>query len=78
MKKTVKDPWNEGGRHDSFISKDMIKTSPYPKDFIPEGAVPIVNYDPACEDGDCTVKGFYKDGKYHIQEVIYRKPDQGR
>ena len=52
--------------------KDLrIKTSQYPRDFIPKGAEIFVGIDHGSPDGDCTVKGFYdpQTGEFHIQEV---------
>ena len=63
---------NTGGPVESFFDPSWIKTSEYPADFVPSGAVVI---DQASEDGDCTVavKGFYdpKTGEFHIQEVMH-------
>ncbi len=48
-----------------------ILTSPYPPEFIPAGATPIVSVDVGSPDGDCTIRGFYKDGELHVQAVEY-------
>ena len=58
---------------DKVFKKDWLKTSEYPKDFIPRGGEIFIGVDPASQDGDCTVKGFYKDGVFHVQEVEYSK-----
>ena len=57
----------------AFFKIDQIKISGYPSDFIPAGAELIVGIDEGSPDGGCTVKGFFKDGEYHIQSVEYRK-----
>jgi hypothetical protein len=56
-----------------FFKKDWIKTSDYPADFIPDGAKLFTGVDEGPPDGDCTVKGFYKDGQCHVQSVEHRK-----
>lgn len=50
------------------ISKEAVKISEYPPNFIPAGAIAISE----TEDG-CTVKGFFDrtTEETHIQEVIY-------
>lgn len=55
-----------------IFKKEQIKPSDYPADFIPKGAKLLIGVDKASPDGECTVKGFYKDGEYHIQSVEYR------
>ena len=41
--------------------------SPYPSDFIPKDGEVFVGVDMGSPDGDYTVKGFFKDGAWHIQ-----------
>ena len=55
-----------------FIDPSWIKTSDWPANIIPAGAIAI---DQASEDGDCTVKGFYDPatGEFHIQEVLHNE-----
>ena len=72
-------PTNEGKSDNSallcgnhVLNPELIKTSTYPADFIPNGASLLIGVDEGSPDGDCTVKGFYKDGEYHIQSVEYR------
>ena len=55
-----------------IFKKEQIKPSDYPADFIPNAAKLIIGVDEGSKDGDCTVKGFYKDGEYHIQSVEHR------
>jgi len=51
--------------------KDInIPISQYPFNYIPAGAKILIGIDEGSSDGDCTVKGFYKDGEYHIQEIV--------
>ncbi len=51
-----------------FFDVDKLKTSPYPANVVPAGARVITGFDKA--DGtDTTVKGFYLNGEYHIQEI---------
>ena len=57
---------------DGIFKKEWIKPSDYPDNYIPAGARTFIGVDPASQDGECTVKGFYKDGEYHIQSVEYR------
>lgn len=66
----------ENGMAD-FFDPSWIKTSDYPKNFLPAGSIVI---DQASENGDCTVKGFYdtKTGEYHIQEVVHNGEVKGR
>ena len=46
-----------------------ISISEFPRDFIPKDAKILVGVD--ISDGkEITVKGFYLNGEYHIQEVI--------
>lgn len=59
----------------NFIDKKDIPLSPYPSNFIPEGAELLLGVDPAAVGGDTTVKGFYKDGEFHIQEIIHNEPE---
>lgn len=54
------------------FKKEQVKISDYPADFIPKDAKLIIGIDEGSPDGDCTVKGFYKDGEYHIQSVEHR------
>lgn len=54
------------------MSKLLFKPewlSEYPCNYIPKDAEAFISVDPAGKDSDCTVKGFYKDGKLHIQEA---------
>ncbi len=57
--------------NDTF-KKEWVKPSDFPADFIPNRAKLITGIDEGSPDGDCTVKGFYKDGEYHIQSVEHR------
>ena len=52
-----------------MFKKEWLKPSNSPSDFIPNGAEMFIGVDRASPNGDCTVKGFYKNGEYHIQEV---------
>jgi hypothetical protein len=51
-----------------FIEKEWIKTSKFPKDFIPSDGIEFIQSD---ENNECTIKGFYerKTGVTHIQEI---------
>ena len=51
-----------------------LPVSEYPADFVPAGATVLIGIDEGSPDGDCTVRGFYKDGEYHIQDVEYTEP----
>jgi hypothetical protein len=55
-----------------MFKKESIKSSEYPSDFIPFGAIAFVSTDEGSPDGDCTIKGFYFDGVLHLQEIISR------
>lgn len=59
-----------------FIDPAWIKTSDWPANIIPAGAIVI---DQASENGDCTVKGFYEPatGEFHIQEVLHAERPTG-
>jgi hypothetical protein len=54
-----------------LFKDEWFKESDYPTDFIPNGAEIFVGIDYASPDSDCTVKGFYIDGEFHIQEIDY-------
>jgi hypothetical protein len=47
-----------------------IKTHSYPVDFIPAESKLIISVDHGSPGGDCTVKGYYENGIYYIQEVM--------
>ena len=57
----------------SFFKKEWVKPSKYPSDFIPAGAEVFIGVDQGSPDGDCTVKGFYKNGVFHVQEIEHSK-----
>ena len=45
-----------------------------PANYIPAGATIITGYDESNgDDYGCTVRGFYKDGVFHIQEIEYHE-----
>ena len=52
-----------------LFRSNWVKISEYPNNFVPAGAKIIIGVDEASPDGDCTVRGFCKDGVFHIQEV---------
>ena len=54
-----------------FFQKDQIKLSDYPPDYIPNEAKGFIGFDPASTDSGCFVKGFYKNGEYHIQNFEF-------
>ncbi len=55
---------------DSFFKGIDIPVSEYPSNFIPAGGKTFVVVDPAAEVGQSfEVKGFWKDGEFHIQEI---------
>lgn len=58
--------------HQIDEESDIKDNSACPADFIPNGASLLIGVDEGSPDGDCTVKGFYKDGECHIQSVEYR------
>jgi hypothetical protein len=51
--------------------------SEYPSNFIPKDAKILIGVDYGKDGTTTTVKGFFKDGVYHIQE-IETKPDTAR
>jgi hypothetical protein len=55
-----------------LFKPEDFKVSEYPEEYIPVGAIDIIGYDKA-SDAEYTVKGFFLDGKYYIQEVTKRK-----
>ena len=50
-----------------------IIQSDYSADFIPAQGKLIIGTDIGSPSGDCTVKGFYKDGIYHVQELTWKQ-----
>ena len=53
-----------------FFDMSKLKTSPYPADFVPKDSEPFVfGVDSGAPGGDCCVRGFYKDGEIHVQEI---------
>ena len=54
------------------MCREWFKPSEYPADFVPKGGNVFIGVDHAKDGSDCTVKGFYKDGEYHVQSVEYR------
>jgi len=52
-----------------WFGYELLKPSKYPPNFIPRGATPVIGIDQGSPDGDCTCRGFYKDGVFHVQEV---------
>ncbi|WP_372809354.1 hypothetical protein [Litorivivens sp.] len=56
-----------------IFKEEWIKNSDCPADFIPAGSKVFVGIDEGSPDGDCTVKGFYKDGEFHVQSVEHDK-----
>lgn len=55
------------GMDSKVFKKDRIRPSEYPTDLVPAGGETFIGIDEGSPDGDCTVKGFYKDGEFHIQ-----------
>ena len=53
------------------FKKEWLHESEYPSNFIPADCEVFIGVDYASPDKDCTVRGFYKDGEFHIQEVEY-------
>jgi hypothetical protein len=51
-----------------FIKRDWIKTSKYPSDVLPKGAIPI-SYSEEFDDTKSSIKGFFLNDEYHIQEI---------
>ena len=51
-----------------MFKEEWFKKSDYPKDYLPKGAEVLIGVDEG--DEDFTIKGFYKDGEFHIQEVV--------
>ena len=54
------------------MCREWFKKSEYPADFVPNGGNVFIGVDLAKDGSECTVKGFYKDGEYHIQSVEYK------
>jgi hypothetical protein len=54
------------------MCQEWFKQSEYRADFIPEVGTVLIGVDRAKDGSGCTVKGFYKDGEYHVQSVEYR------
>ena len=52
----------------NYFDTKLIQ-SEYPADFIPAEGKLIICVDQASSDRDSTVRGFYKEGFYHIQET---------
>jgi hypothetical protein len=63
-----------------IFKKDSLKESPYPANFIPQGSALVIATEECSPDGDyaCTIKGFYKDGGFHIQSIEFQDGDQKR
>ena len=59
------------GYFEHYTQKDQIKPSDYPVNYIPNGAKEFIGFDPASTDSGCFVKGFYKNGEYHIQNITF-------
>lgn len=55
-----------------WLDGDILKkaVSQYPSNFIPAAAKEVVYYERDIDGGISTVKGFYIDGVFHIQEVV--------
>lgn len=54
---------------------NIIK-SEFPKDYIPADGKVFVGIDYGDADCGCEVKGFYKDGIWHVQEINVIAPQQ--
>ena len=52
-----------------IMCREWFKKSEYPSDFVPKDGKVFIEVDHAKNGSDCTVKGFYKDGKFHVQSV---------
>ena len=55
---------------EGFFKSIDIPVSEYPSDFMPKDSKIIYGLDKGAGDTSCEVKGFCKDGVFHIQEVI--------
>ena len=55
-----------------WLDGDIIKkaVSQYPSNFIPAAAKEVIYEELDADGGISTVKGFYLDGVFHIQEVV--------
>ena len=55
-----------------WLDADIIKksVSQYPSNFIPAMAKEVIYDEWDLDGGISTVKGFYLDGAFHIQEVV--------
>ena len=60
---------SERNTDNKIFNKEYVKQSEYPADFIPVGGKVFIGVDEGSQDGDYTVKGFYKDGEFHVQSV---------
>ena len=61
---------SDSKRDTNWFCKDGLKLSDYPSNFIPKGARTVVGVDEGSPDGDCTVKGCWLDGVFHVQEIV--------
>lgn len=60
-----------------FFDPEDFKPSEYPGYFIPKEGIAVTGVDESKNgDSNATVKGFMKDGVFHIQEIIYDKPER--
>jgi hypothetical protein len=57
------------------FKREWLKSSEYPADFIPAGGKVFIGVDRGSPDGDCTVKGFYKDGEFYVQSAQAHNPE---
>jgi hypothetical protein len=64
------------GEAEMSVFKGKLPISPYPATYIPKDAKIILAVDEGSKEGDlgCEVKGFYLDGVFHIQEIVYHEP----
>ena len=61
----------------SFFDLSKVKVSDYPSNLIPKDSVEILGFDTDIDNGvDTTVKGFYQNGNYHVQEITSNKDQQ--
>lgn len=52
-----------------LFNKEWLKESEYPANFIPKDARICIGIDYAVDGGDCTCKGFWLNGEFHLQRL---------
>lgn len=75
MKLTDNEILSQDPEYEEWLDSSKVSVSEYPMEYIPADGEAFVGIDYGSSDGDCTVKGFYKDGKMYIQEIEYYGQD---